>query len=211
MLRYRTIPVTHYQQNCSIIWCDTSKQGALIDPGGETAQLLRAIDEAGVELKMVLLTHGHIDHVAAASEVAEQCQVPIIGPHEGDAFWLEFLPQYSEQFGFPPTARFIPNRWLHDGERISLGDLTLEVIHCPGHSPGHVVFYSRDDKIAFVGDVLFQGSIGRTDFPQGDYNTLLHSIHQRLLPLGDEVTVIPGHGPNTTLGEERQHNPFLQG
>jgi glyoxylase-like metal-dependent hydrolase (beta-lactamase superfamily II) len=211
MMRFKILPVTHYQQNCSLIWCDVTKQAALIDPGGETARLLREIDEAGLTLAMVLLTHGHMDHVGAAAAVAEQRQVAIIGPHEDDAFWLEMLPQQAENFGFPPTAAFTPTRWLNDGEQLQLGELTLKVLHTPGHTPGHVIFYSKDGRTAFVGDVLFQGSIGRTDFPQGDHATLINSIKQRLLPLGDQVTVVPGHGPNTTLGEERHHNPFLQG
>jgi glyoxylase-like metal-dependent hydrolase (beta-lactamase superfamily II) len=211
MMKYRILPVTDYQQNCSLIWCDETQQAALIDPGGEPQRLLQAIKEAGVNLQMILLTHGHLDHVGAATLLAEQQQVPIIGPHEADAFWLEMLPQQAERFGFPPTAAFTPTRWLHDGEQITLGALTLEVLHTPGHTPGHVVFYSRNGQTAFVGDVLFHRSIGRSDFPQGDYDTLIDSITQRLLPLGDEVTVVPGHGPNTTLGEERHHNPFLQG
>ncbi len=211
MMKFRIFPVTHYQQNCSLIWCATTKQAALIDPGGETERLLQAVDEAGLKLEMVLLTHGHIDHVAGATQIARQRQVPIIGPHQADAFWLEILPQHAEQLGFPPTAAFTPTRWLNDGEHIELGGITLQVLHTPGHTPGHVVFYSNDGHTVFVGDVLFQGSIGRTDFPQGDYATLINSITQRLLPLGDKVTVVPGHGPNTTLGEERLHNPFLQG
>ncbi len=210
-MKYRIFPVTHYQQNCSLIWCETTRQAALIDPGGEPERLLQAVEEAGLQLQMVLLTHGHVDHVAAASQIAAQCQVPIIGPHQADAFWLQMLPQHAEQLGFPPTDSFTPTRWLHDGERVTLGELTLEVLHTPGHTPGHVVFYSAQGNTAFVGDVLFQGSIGRSDFPQGDHDTLIHSIKQRLLPLGDEVIVVPGHGPNTTLGEERRHNPFLQG
>ncbi|MEN8170378.1 MAG: MBL fold metallo-hydrolase [Pseudomonadota bacterium] len=210
-MKYRILPVTHYQQNCSLIWCDTSKQAALIDPGGEPERLLQAIDEAGLQLEMILLTHGHMDHVGAVTAILEQRSVSIIGPHKADAFWLEILPQQAEHFGFPATEAFTPTRWLHDGEQIQLGEVTLEVLHTPGHTPGHVVFYCRNDSTAFVGDVLFQGSIGRTDFPQGDQEALLHSIQQRLFPLGDQVTVVPGHGPSTTLGEERRHNPYLQG
>lgn len=209
-MQYRIFPVTHYQQNCSLIWCDETRDAALIDPGGETERLLQQVDSLGLKLKMVLLTHGHIDHVAAAPEIAAQCQVPIIGPHAEDAFWLEMLPQLHEKFGFPPIASFTPNRWLEHGDHIELGHLRLEVLHCPGHTPGHVVFYNREQAITFVGDVLFQGSIGRTDFPRGDHQLLLQSIAQHLLSLDDSVTVIPGHGPDTTIGEERRHNPFLQ-
>jgi glyoxylase-like metal-dependent hydrolase (beta-lactamase superfamily II) len=209
-MRYKILPVTHYQQNCSLIWCDATNEAALIDPGGEAGRLLREVDAAGLELKMVLLTHGHIDHVAAATQIAEARGVPILGPHEADAFWLEILPQHAEQLGFPPTESFQPTRWLNDGEQIMLGELTLQVLHTPGHTPGHIVFYSSAGNTVFVGDVLFQGSIGRTDFPQGDYATLIRSITEQLLPLGDGVTVVPGHGPLTTLGDERRHNPFLQ-
>lgn len=211
MMRFKILPVTHYQQNCSLVWCDVTGHAALIDPGGEAAGVLREIDESKLELKMVLLTHGHVDHVGAAREIAEARQVPIIGPHQDDAFWLEMLPHQAEQFGFPPTPAFAPTHWLVDGEEVTLGELTLKVMHCPGHTPGHVVFYSPEGGTVFAGDVLFQGSIGRSDFPRGDHATLIHSIEQHLLPLADSVTVVPGHGPTTTIGEERRHNPFLQG
>lgn len=211
MMRYKILPVTHYQQNCSLLWCDKTRKAALIDPGGEAGRLLHELDALGLTLEMVLLTHGHVDHVAGAVEVAARHQVAIVGPQAGDAFWLEILPQHAEMLGFPPTESFSPTRWLEDGEELRVGEVTLKVLHTPGHTPGHVTFYCAEGKTAFVGDVLFQGSIGRTDFPQGDYATLIHSITARLLPLGDDVTVVPGHGPNTTLGEERRHNPFLQG
>ena len=211
MMKYQVIPVTHYQQNCSLIWCDETSQAALIDPGGDAGTLFKAIDERGLTLTMVLLTHGHMDHVGAATLIAEQAQVPIIGPHKADAFWLEMLPLQCEQFGFPPADAFTPDRWLEDGEQLQLGNEIIQVLHTPGHTPGHVVFYSTSADTAFVGDLLFQGSIGRTDFPQGDYDTLIHSIQQHLLPLGDSVTVVPGHGPSTSLGDERHHNPFLRG
>jgi hydroxyacylglutathione hydrolase len=210
-MNYRILTVTQLQENCSLVWCETSGEAALIDPGGEPQRLLQAVDEAGLKLQMVLLTHGHVDHVGAAEQIATQRQVPIIGPHEADAFWLELLPQQAEHFGLAATPAFTPTRWLHDGEQIALGELTLEVLHCPGHTPGHVVFFCRSGQTAFVGDVLFHRSIGRTDFPQGDHDTLIDCITRRLLPLGDGVTVVPGHGPNTTLGEERRHNPFLRG
>lgn len=209
-MNYRILTVTPLQQNCSLIWCEGSKKAAFIDPGGEPQRLLEALEETGLQLEMVLLTHGHVDHVAAASAIAEELHVPILGPHQADAFWLELLPQQAAHFGLDATPAFTPTRWLHDGEQIALGDLTLEVIHCPGHTPGHLLFFCRSAQTVFVGDVLFHRSIGRTDFPQGDYDTLIDCITRRLLPLGDGVTVVPGHGPNTTLGEERRHNPFLQ-
>ncbi|MCW8918464.1 MAG: MBL fold metallo-hydrolase [Gammaproteobacteria bacterium] len=210
-MNYRILTVTPLQENCSLVWCEGSKKAALIDPGGEPQRLLAAVEEAGLQLQMVLLTHGHVDHVGAASAIAGELKVPILGPHQADAFWLERLPQQAARFGLDATPAFTPTRWLHDGEQIALGDLTLEVIHCPGHTPGHVVFFCRSGQTAFVGDVLFHRSIGRTDFPQGDYDTLIDCITRRLLPLGDGVSVVPGHGPNTSLGEERRHNPFLQG
>ncbi|OGT22120.1 MAG: hypothetical protein A2V90_04210 [Gammaproteobacteria bacterium RBG_16_57_12] len=208
-MKYRIIPVTPYQQNCSLIWCQHTHHGALIDPGGEADRLLRAARTEGVQLQMLLLTHGHWDHVGAAQEIAEQLGIPIIGPHQEDAFWLERLPRQTEMLGFAPLQAFIPDRWLTDGATVRLGKITLDVLHCPGHTPGHVVFFHAGSHTAFVGDVLFQGSIGRTDFPRGDHAALIHSIMDKLLPLGDDITVIPGHGPHTTLGEERLHNPFL--
>lgn len=208
-MRFQIIPVTHYQQNCSLIWCEQTRQAALVDPGGEEDRLLRMLDEKNLQLQMVLLTHGHMDHVGAADIIAQKRQIPVIGPHQADLFWLNSLPEQSHHFGFPHTESFIPSRWLNDGEIIELGEVILEVLHTPGHTPGHVCFFHRDSATAFVGDVLFRGSIGRTDFPQGDHQTLLNSIKERLLPLGDSVTVVPGHGPNTTIGEERLHNPFI--
>ncbi len=209
-MRYQIIPVTPYQQNCSLIWCERTGKAALIDPGGDTGLLLEAIDRDTLTLDKVLLTHGHIDHVGGAQAIATQRQVPILGPQQEDAFWLESLPQQAEMFSFPPCEPLQPSRWLEEGETIEVGEVKLSVLHCPGHTPGHVVFYHRDSKTLFVGDVLFNGSIGRTDFPRGDYATLMRSIHEKLLPLGDEVTFVPGHGPCSTLGEERRNNPFLQ-
>lgn len=210
VMRYQIIPVTHYQQNCSLIWCEQTRNAALIDPGGEAERLLQTVEEKALQLKMVLLTHGHLDHVGAANAISQQCQIPVVGPHEADLFLLSSLPQQSQHFGFPHTDNFTPMRWLQDGESIELGELLLEVLHTPGHTPGHVCFFHRESATAFVGDVLFQGSIGRTDFPQGDMNSLLLSIKERLLPLGDEVVVVPGHGPTTTIGNERQYNPYIR-
>ena len=209
-MKYKIIPVTAYQQNCSLIWCENSNKAALIDPGGDCEMLMAAVDELGLSLDKILLTHGHLDHVGGAKQIATKLGVPIIGPHQADAFWLQSLPKQSEMFGFAHTDAFEPDQWLQQGDRVEFGEVLLSVLHCPGHTPGHVVFYNEVDGIAFVGDVLFQGSIGRTDFPQGDYDQLIASIKQNLLPLGDEVMFVPGHGPMSSLGHERQNNPFLQ-
>ncbi len=208
-MKWRVIPVTHYEQNCSLISCEKSGKGALIDPGGEAPRLLEAAEEEGVEIEKILLTHGHLDHVGAARQIARQLGIPILGPHRADAFWLQMLPSQAQMFGFPELEAFEPDRWLEEGDQIEVGETTLAVLHCPGHTPGHVVFYSATDRIAFVGDVLFRGSVGRSDFPRGDHAALIDSIKNKLLPLGDEVTFVPGHGPNSTFGHERQHNPYL--
>ena len=209
-MKYKIIPVTAYQQNCSLIWCENTNKAALIDPGGDCEVLLAQVDELGLALEMILLTHGHLDHVGGAKQIATKLGLPINGPHQADAFWLQSLPKQSEMFGFAHTDAFEPDQWLQQGDRVELGEVILSVLHCPGHTPGHVVFYSEVDRLAFVGDVLFQGSIGRTDFPQGDYDQLISSIKQNLLPLGDEVMFVPGHGPMSSLGHERQNNQFLQ-
>lgn len=209
MLKYQIIPVTQFMQNCTLIWCEETKEAALVDAGGESARLLDQIAGRGLTLKYLLLTHGHLDHVGAAQALREQTGCPIIGPHPADAFWLQALPAQSEMFGFPYADPFTPDQWLNEGDQIQLGQQSLSVLHCPGHTPGHVVFYSAANQLALVGDVLFQGSIGRTDFPQGNHGDLIASINQKLLPLGDDITFIPGHGPTSTLGRERLSNPFL--
>jgi len=206
---HRTLPVTAFQQNCSLIWCAATKRAALIDPGGEAERLLDWVREHGVQLDMLLLTHGHLDHVGAALEIAERLSIPTLGPHRDDAFWLDGLPEQAAQFGFPPARAFTPDRWLEDGETVQIGEQQLEVIHCPGHTPGHVVFFNRAEQIAFVGDVLFAGSIGRTDFPRGNHAQLIAAIRNKLLPLGDAVGFVPGHGPDSTFGRERLTNPYL--
>lgn len=208
-MKYLVIPVTPFDQNCSLVWCEETLEAALIDPGGDADVLMEAVDEKGLRLTKLLLTHGHLDHVGAAVELAQKLAIPIEGPQRDDAFWLDMLPQQCEMFGFPPTPSFRPDRWLEQGDRIALGNLALEVIHCPGHTPGHVVFFHRPSATAFVGDVLFKGSIGRTDFPRGDHATLIRSIREGLFPLGDEVTFIPGHGPVSTFGHERRTNPYV--
>lgn len=208
-MRFRILPVTPFQQNCSLVWCEASHRAALIDPGGEVERLLAAVTAEGLTLERILLTHGHLDHVGAAQAIAERLGVPIEGPQAEDAFWLSRLPEQAALFGFPPCQAFIPHRWLNDGDEVQIGVEALTVIHCPGHTPGHVVFYSPRHRLAFVGDVLFRGSIGRTDFPRGDLDSLLTCIRQRLFALGNDVRVVPGHGPMTSLGQERLHNPFV--
>ena len=204
-----TLPVTAFQQNCSLIWCAATRRAALIDPGGEADRLLDLANKHGVQLDMLLLTHGHLDHVGAALEIAERLSIPIVGPQMDDAFWLDMLPEQATQFGLPPATAFTPDRWLKDGESVQVGELTLEVIHCPGHTPGHVVFFNRAERIAFVGDVLFAGSIGRTDFPRGNHAQLIDAIQRKLFPLGDDISFVPGHGPDSTFGRERKTNPYL--
>ncbi len=208
-MRYRILPVTPLRQNCSLIWCETTGAAALIDPGGEAQRLIAAARAEGVTLTRLLLTHGHLDHVGAALELASLLSLPIEGPHAADAYWLERLPEQAALFSFPPTRPFEPHRWLRDGDLVEVGEERLEVIHCPGHTPGHVVFYHRAGRLAFVGDVLFKGSVGRTDFPLGDWPALRRSIRERLFPLGDDVVFVPGHGPMSSFGEERRHNPYV--
>ena len=209
MLKFEVIPVTPFAQNCSLIWCDETHEAALIDPGGEPEKLKEALSRHGLTLRHIILTHGHLDHVGAAEALRRELGCLILGPHRDDAFWLEMLPKQSQMFGFPPTPVFAPDRWLAAGDQLTLGQQRLEVYHCPGHTPGHVVLLSRELQVAWVGDVLFAGSIGRTDFPKGDHATLIRSINETLLPLGDEVVFIPGHGPSSTLGRERVSNPYL--
>lgn len=211
MLRYQILPVTPFQQNCSLVWCDATNKAALIDPGGEIDRLITAAESRGLALEQLWLTHAHIDHAGGTGELAERLGLPIVGPHPGDQFWIDGLPQQSAMFGFPPARAFTPTRWLADGDTVTLGEETLTVRHCPGHTPGHVVFHSASAQRAFVGDVLFAGSIGRTDFPGGSHPQLIDSIVQRLWPMGDETVFIPGHGPESSFGRERQSNPYVQG
>ncbi len=210
-MRFEIIPVTPYQQNCSLIWCEKTGNAALIDPGGDVDQLLAAVEQAGVKLEKLLLTHAHLDHVGGTLELVRKLKLPIIGPHEADSFWLDLLPDQARMFGFPAAAAFRPDRWLQDGDVVELGALRLDVIHCPGHTPGHVVFFEPESRHAFVGDVLFQGSIGRTDFPKGDHAALISAIKNKLFPLGDDVAFVPGHGPMSTFGHERRSNPYVGG
>ena len=209
MFQYLTIPVTPFAQNCSLVWCDQTQQAAVIDPGGDLDQILGEVERLGLTLGQIWLTHGHIDHAGGTGELAQRLDLPIIGPQEADQFWIDGLPKQSQMYGFPPARPFKPTRWLHDGDTVTVGQCTLQVRHCPGHTPGHVVFHSVEAKRAFVGDVLFAGSIGRTDFPKGDHDTLIASIKQRLWPMGDDTVFIPGHGPESTFGEERRYNPYV--
>ena len=210
MLKYEVLPVTPFMQNCSLVWCEETRDAALIDPGGEMAHLLKAVADRGLQLKAVWLTHGHLDHVGAAAELAQHYGVPVFGPEKEDEFWLQGLPAQSRMFGLEECQPLTPDRWLNEGDTISIGNVTLQVLHCPGHTPGHVVFFDDRAKLLISGDVIFKGGVGRSDFPRGDHNQLISSIKDKLLPLGDDVIFIPGHGPLSTLGYERLHNPFLQ-
>lgn len=203
------VPVTVYQQNCSIIKCEATGKAAVVDPGGDLERIMEAVNSMSATVEKILLTHAHMDHCAGAGVLREQLQVPIEGPHKEDSFWLENLPQWCEMSGFPRAESFTPDRWLMENDDVTVGEQTLKVVFCPGHTPGHVVFVYDKQRVAWVGDVLFQGSIGRTDFPKGDHDTLISSIREKLFPLGDDITFIPGHGPTSTFGQERKTNPFV--
>jgi glyoxylase-like metal-dependent hydrolase (beta-lactamase superfamily II) len=207
-LRAAIIPVTPLQQNCTLLWCTATMRGAFVDPGGDLPRLRAAVEQTGVTIEKILLTHGHIDHCGSAGIFAEELGVEIEGPHEDDRFWIEKLGTEGPKYGINGRP-FDPGWWLHDGDQVTVGELMLDVRHCPGHTPGHVVFYHAPSKLALVGDVLFKGSIGRWDFPRGDQQQLINSITTRLWPLGDETSFVPGHGPISTFGEERRTNPFV--
>jgi glyoxylase-like metal-dependent hydrolase (beta-lactamase superfamily II) len=184
-------------------------EGAIVDPGGDIPKIRDAIQQTGIKPKYILITHGHLDHAGAAAELARLLDIDIIGPHKEDQFWIDQLPATCQAMGFPPSEVFTPSRWLDEGDTIDVGKVCLDVVFCPGHTPGHVVFVNKKERLAIVGDVLFQGSIGRTDFPRGDHATLIDSIKNKLFPLGDDITFIPGHGPTSTFGQERATNPFV--
>jgi len=208
-LKVALVPVTPFEQNCSILICQETNKAAIVDPGGDLPKILDALAQLKTHAEKILLTHGHIDHCAGAPALAKELNIPIEGPHEDERFWLDQLPMQSQRFGFPVAQAFEPDRWLKDGELVTVGNVTLEVKHCPGHTPGHVVFYSPEDHLAIVGDVIFAGSIGRTDFPRGNHADLVNAIREKLFPLGDDVSFVPGHGPISTFGQERQNNPYV--
>ncbi|MDQ0248557.1 glyoxylase-like metal-dependent hydrolase (beta-lactamase superfamily II) [Sphingomonas kyeonggiensis] len=207
-MRAAVIPVTPLQQNCTLLWCTETMKGAFVDPGGDLEKLRAAAKQHGVTIEKILVTHGHIDHCGAAGEFARELGVPLEGPHEADRFWISRLDEDGRKYGIRGTV-FEPDRWLEQGDQVTVGNLTLDVYHCPGHTPGHVVFHHPESKFATVGDVLFQGSIGRTDFPLGNHQDLLDAIVERLWPLGDDTTFVPGHGPLSNFGHERRTNPFV--
>ena len=208
-MKLEVVPVTAFQQNCSVIWCEKTRHAAIVDPGGDLERVLQVIKAHGLTLEKILITHAHLDHAGATAELARRYSLPIEGPHSGDQFWIDQMPAQAKMFGFPPSEAFVPTRWLQQGDRVTVGELELEVRHCPGHTPGHVVFFHAPSRFAIVGDVLFAGSIGRTDFPRGNHADLIRSIRENLFPLGDDVTFLPGHGPTSTFGAERRSNPFV--
>lgn len=208
-MQFEILPVTAFAQNCSLVVDPQTRKAAFIDPGGDIDMLESVARQAGVDVEKILLTHGHIDHCGQAGVLAERLGVPIEGPHRDDEFWIRQLKTQGTMFGMGGADTFAPDRWLSDGDTVSVGSETMSVVHCPGHTPGHVVFVHEADRVAFVGDVLFAGSIGRTDFPKGDLNQLLDSIKNKLFPLGDDIRFVPGHGPMSTFGQERQTNPYV--
>jgi len=208
-LRVEIITVTPFQQNCSLIWCDKTMQGAVIDPGGDIERILQAVKHFQVNVSKILLTHGHLDHAGGANSLAKSLNVKIIGPHKEDLFWLEGMEKQAENYGFPGVKTCHPDKWLEGGETIDVGQEKLQVLFCPGHTPGHVVFYHQESKLAFVGDVIFKGSIGRTDFPRGDFDTLIRSIKTQLWPLGGETRFVSGHGGISNFATERATNPYV--
>ncbi len=203
------IPVTPFQQNCLLLWDEGSRRAVVFDPGGDVPTILSAIEQTGVTVEQIWLTHGHIDHVGGAAELRDALKVPIVGPHIADKMLLDHVVESGANYGMTGVRNFTPDRWLSEGDTVSLGDMTFEIFHCPGHSPGSVVFFNRAMRFAHVGDVLFQGSVGRTDLPGGSHATLIDSITTKLLPLGDDVQFICGHGPGSNFGHERRTNPFL--
>ena len=208
-IRALVAPVTPLQQNCTIVWCEKTKKAAIIDPGGDVPRLVAALEQYGLTLEKIWITHGHLDHAGGTAALKELTGVPIEGPHPDDAFWIDQIDASGQKWGMPEARGFTPDRWLHDGDVVTLGETQFEVLHCPGHTPGHIIFFHREARFAQVGDVLFQGSIGRTDFPRGSYQDLIEAITKKLWPLGEDVRFVPGHGPMSTFGQERKTNPFV--
>ncbi len=204
------VPVTPFQQNCTLLWCEATTRAVVIDPGGDLAEVERTIKRAGVFVDKIWLTHGHVDHVAGASDLKTNLKVSIEGPHKDDLFLLQHVAETGRSYGMWNASNVTPDRWLEEGDQVQIGELTFNVLHCPGHSPGSIVYFNPVQRLAIVGDVLFAGSIGRTDLPGGDYQQLIESIKDKLLPLGDDVAIISGHGPTSTIGHERATSPFLQ-
>jgi hydroxyacylglutathione hydrolase len=205
------IPVTLFQQNCMLLWDEATRQAVVIDPGGDVPLILDAIAKANVKVEQIWLTHGHIDHVGGAAELRDTLKIEIIGPHSADEFLLDLVEESGAKYGMAGVRNFKPDRWLKEGDSVSVGGLSFDILHCPGHSPGSVVYYNKAMKFAHVGDVLFAGSVGRTDFPGCSHEALINSITTKLLPLGDDVGFICGHGPGSSIGQERMTNPFLTG
>ncbi|HTH97503.1 MAG TPA: MBL fold metallo-hydrolase [Stellaceae bacterium] len=203
------IPVTPFQQNCSLLWCKETMRGAVVDPGGDVDRIMDAIRTRGVTVEKILITHAHVDHAGGAADLAERLGVPIEGPQREDQFWIDRIQTSAAEYRIPNCRAFTPTRWLEDGDKVTVGNLEFDVRHVPGHTPGHVVFFDAADRLAFVGDTLFQGSIGRTDFPRGDHQALLDAIVAKLWPMGDDVTFVPGHGAASTIGRERATNPYV--
>jgi hydroxyacylglutathione hydrolase len=208
-LQMRIVPVTPLQQNCSLIWNTTTGNAAFVDPGGDIDRLMGALAHFGLTLKHIWLTHGHLDHAGAAAELRERTGIPVEGPHRDDQFWLDQIEDSARRYGLSGARNVTPDRYLEDGDILDLDGTPFEVLHTPGHTPGHVVIVNRALHVAFVGDVLFAGSIGRTDFPRGNHQQLIDSITGKLWPLGDDITFVPGHGPTSTFGNERRSNPFV--
>lgn len=204
------IPVTAFQQNCSVIFDRETRAGAVIDPGGDVDRILAALEEHGVKVEKIVLTHGHIDHVGGAADLAERLSVPVLGPHEADRPLLERVEQQAREFGVADVRSVEPDTWLSEGDDLTMAGRSFQILHCPGHAPGHLVFFDPELRFAISGDVLFAGSIGRTDLPGGNHETLIASIRDKMLPLGDDVTFLPGHGPASTIGHERRTNPYLR-
>ena len=208
-IRALVVPVTPLRQNCTIVWCTKTRKAAVIDPGGDIPRILDVLRQQNLTLEKIWITHGHLDHAGGTAALQEATGAPIEGPHPADGFWIDDIGKSGAKWGMNDARSFTPDRWLHDGDRVTLGETEFEVYHCPGHTPGHVVFFHREARFAQVGDVLFAGSVGRTDFPQGNFDDLVASITGKLWPLGDDVTFVPGHEQISTFGTERRTNPFV--